>query len=528
MTLAIEAQASWVRNFNPFLPTGNSRAATRGAIYESLFLFDSIQGQERPWLATSSTWSDDNRRLSVTTREGVLWSDGTPFTAHDVAFTFRLLKSRPALDTMQVWAFLSDVVAVDDGHVDFVFSREWVPGRDQLVVVPIVPAHVWSKVEDPLLFSNPSPVATGPFTEVRRFEGQVFELGRNPRYWQEGLPKVDGLRFPAYLGNDQANLALLHDEIDWASNFVPAIERIYVKPDPEHHKYWFPPIGPTIFLYTNTARPPLDDVVVRKAISMALDRKLLVRIAVYDYTTPANPTGMAEPLARYRDPEAVAVGAKWQTFDVEGANAMLDAAGYARDEDGVRHRKDGEPLTFTLEVVAGWSDWVRGAQIMKRQIKAIGIDVNVRTYDFGAWFDRLQRGEFELSIGWSAESPSPVAIYRGLLATTTVKPLGVASPVNWHRFGLPESTALFDAFDHTTDPEEQRALAAKLQMQFVEHAPAIPLWAGPVWGAFNTKRFVGFPSKDDPYATPTLNNNGEYVFALLRIVPRATQVKVKQ
>ncbi len=84
-------------------------------------------------------------------------------------------------------------------------KRPYAPGLEDISLVPIVPRHVWERVEDPLTFANENPVATGPFTEVRRFTPQEFVLGKNPHYWQPGKPGLDALRFPAYPSNDQAS-----------------------------------------------------------------------------------------------------------------------------------------------------------------------------------------------------------------------------------------------------------------------------------------------------------------------------------
>ena len=119
--------------------------------------------------------------------------------------------------------------------MDFRFKRVFIPGADDIAAQQIVPEHVWAGLADPVTFPNEHPVGTGPFTEVLTFRSQVFELGRNPHYWQPGRPAVKALRMPALPGNDAANLALIFDEVDWAGNFVPAIDRVYVRRRPEAH-----------------------------------------------------------------------------------------------------------------------------------------------------------------------------------------------------------------------------------------------------------------------------------------------------
>ena len=186
--------------------------------------------------------------LIIKTRDNVRWSDGKPYSAYDVEFTFNLKKKFPALDGTGNWKYLKSVTAVDSNHVEFIFSRIYVPGFEVLAGQPIVPKHVWSNVDDPVKYTDPNPIGTGPFTEIVKFTNQVWELGKNPNYWQKGKPKIDKLRFPAFLSNEQATLALIKGEVDWSGNFIPAIDRIFVSKDPEHNKYWFPKSGGSIFL----------------------------------------------------------------------------------------------------------------------------------------------------------------------------------------------------------------------------------------------------------------------------------------
>ncbi|MFP2929946.1 ABC transporter substrate-binding protein [Pyxidicoccus sp. 3LG] len=323
--VSVEMHSAWVRNFNPLFAGAGSRWPTRAGVYECMEIFTPSTGKWVPWLATGHAWSEDRRTLRFTLREGVRWSDGQPFHAEDVAFTFQLMKRHAALDGGGVWRFVEDVRAEGPHTVAFHFSRIYIPGFAELAHQPIVPRHIWEKVADPVTFTNPDPVATGPFTEVRVFRNQVYELGRNPHYWQQGKPAVDALRFLAFPTNDQANLALVEGDVDWAGNFVPAVDRTFVSKDPEHHARWFPLFGSTVFLYPNTKRAPFDDVRVRKALSMGVDRERLVDIAMYGYTRPADSTALNDSYTGWRDEEA-AKGA-WVRHDVKEAARLLDEAG---------------------------------------------------------------------------------------------------------------------------------------------------------------------------------------------------------
>jgi peptide/nickel transport system substrate-binding protein len=297
------------------------------------------------------------------------------------------------------------------------------------------------------------------------------------------------------------------------------VERVFVARDPAHNRYWFPLIGSTIFLYANTTLAPFDDVRVRKALSLAIDRKLLVDVSLYGYSRPADATALSDAYASWRRPEIAAAG-DWVRHDPAAANALLDRAGYARGPDGVRRAPDGKPFRHEILCVAGWSDWVRAAQVVARGLREVGVDATVRTFDFAAWFQRLQEGRFELSLGWSVEGVTPYSFYRWLMASATVRPVGVSTAGNWHRFGNAAADRALAAFELEPDPDAQRRLVDELQRTFVEEAPAIPLYPNPSWAEFSTRRFEGFPTAEDPYAAPSPNKIPECLLVLTSLRPR--------
>lgn len=188
----------------------------------------------------------------------------------------------------------------------------------------------------------------------------------------------------------------------------------------------------------------------------------------------------------------------------------------------VRRDASGEPLRYQILTVSGWSDWVRAAQVIARGLQEIGVDASVRTYDFGAWFERVQKGDFDLSLGWSFEGPTPFTFYRCLMGSDSVRPVGETWGANWHRYGSPAADRVLDAFETAADPARQRELVRELQAIFLAEAPAIPLYPNPSWAEYNTQRFTGFPSQEDPYADPSPNkfDRGECLLVLTRLQPR--------
>ena len=511
-----EAQISWVRNFNPLSPAGAARWPTSSGIYEPLFIYNSMTGKYVPWLGLDYTWEKGNKVLKMLIRDGVNWSDGEPFSAEDVAFTFNIKRKHRALDTRDSWGYLKEVVAVSDTIVRFEFKRVYVPGFDALATQSIVAKHIWNTIDDPVKYSNPNPVGTGPFTEIIRFDSQLWELGKNPNYWQKGKPHINKLIFPTYPSNEQVTLALLSGNLDWAGAFIPAVDRVFVSKDTEHHKYWFPLTGHTTFLHTNTKDPILSDVRVRKAISYAIDRELVVKVGMYNYTEPANISGVSGPMSKWHSPY-LNQREDWTVYNPVKANMLLDNAGFIKDDTGLRYMQDGHPLELDIIIVSGWSDWIRSAQVVSQNLKNVGINAKVKTYDFGAWISRMQKGEFELAIGWAEKGTTPYALYRGMMSSEYLQPIGEIADVNWHRFGLASADSLFREYEQTSNQNEITEIIYELQHLFIEHAPSLPLFAEASWAECNTKYFSNFPSKENPYATLSPNYPPENLLVLVNL-----------
>jgi len=515
----VEQQREWVRDFNPFKPLHVSRWPTASGIYEPLMIFNIFKGAYEPWLATGYEWDETDHVVVFQLRKGVQWSDGTPFTARDVVFTFELIREFSELDADHVWSFLRRVEAREGEKVAFVFRHTFVPGLEYLAHLPIVPEHVWKDVADPVSFTNPDPVATGPYTEVLRFEDTVYELGRNPHYWQEGKPAVSVLQMPLFAGNENAVAALVSGTVDWSGNFVPNVKEQFIAADPEHRGSWSPLIGGPVFLYANVTKEPFDQVDVRKALSMAIDRERLSQEAMLGYTRPADATGVGDGQQRFKTGD-IDVDAEWIHFDPEHADKLLDEIGYPRGPSCVRRFDDGEPWSFDILVPAGWSDWIVAARIIDKEFSAVGVPVTIQPLPFAEWFERVQKGEFDLSLGYVLESATPYGSYRWLMSTRSLLPVGRSSTTNWHRFGDIGADAFLEAIEMTREEDIQQELFHQLMRQFKELAPAIPLFLGPIWGSYNSQRFVGFPNEENPYAVLSPNSQPSSLIVLTSIRPR--------
>jgi peptide/nickel transport system substrate-binding protein len=445
----------------------------------------------------------------------VVWSDGTPFSSRDVVFTFELLRRFPALDRSGVYEFLAGVKAIDPATVEFTLKRAYTPGLVTIGQQPIVAEHTWKAVADPVSFDDPTPVGTGPFTQVRRFEPAVYELERNPKYWQSGKPAVRALRVPLYRSNEEVIQALQAGTLDWASLFLPDVEKGWVAKDPTHHQYWYPDCGPTVLLLLNTQRKPFDDRNVRKAIGLALDRPRITREALSGYVPPADASGLGESQKRWKDATPAA-----EKRDLAAANSLLDAAGLGRGEGGVRVVPGAGPMRYELQLVKGWTDWVAAAGIIRENLAEAGVAVTVKALDYDEWIDGLELGRFTLGLGFGDRGPTPYQFYRGQMDPQLVRPIGTRTTADYHRFGSAEAGSLLRRFEIKSDVGELTDLSHRLQKLYVDEAPSVPLYASPLWGVSDTTRFSGFPSRFNPYGAAAPLVPPDSLLVLVQVSPR--------
>lgn len=493
LTIPREDMGTFDQNFNPF--SNPDFPMTQQAIYESMLVFNPADGTTTPWLATDWEAADDGTGITFHLRDGVKWSDGEPLVAQDVVTSFALQKEiRGGFD------YVDTVTAVDDLTVQFDFNTPFSPALLDIGQQVIAPSHIWDAQDDPSKFTNPTPVGTGPYTEVTNFQAQSFDLLKNPNYWQPEKQKIAGIRMLAFAGNDGANLAAANGDVDWAPQFIPNIDQAYVAKDPDHRFYWFPPTGSMISWQFNTTKAPFDDPNVRKALSMAVDRDQVTAIGMQGYTIPADCTGLSGAYDSWRD-ASVVDSCTWTKRDLDEAGKLLDAAGITLGADGKRVLPDGTPFAFDYSVGATSSDWVSVGNVISQNLAEIGVTVNVAARDWAEVSASYENGTFDSGIVWSNGAPTPYQFYRGVMSTETVKPVGEQSFDNYHRYGNADADALLAQFAATSDEAQQQSIMNDLQVLFAEVAPVAPLFPGPEWGAASTLRFTGWPTEDNPYAT---------------------------
>ncbi len=513
LTILAQQQGTFPRNFNPYNPSVIS--GTQGMIYETLLAYNRLDGTVKPWLAESYSMAPDARSITFHLRPNVLWSDGQPFTSDDVVFTVNLLRKYTAMDLEGIGSFVKDITAPDAHTVQVTLNKAYNPALWYLGGQTfILSKHGWTSVKgDGSQYADPNPIGTGPFV-VKSFSPQLVVLSKNPKYWQPGKPDVTELRYPAFNSNTSAELALQKGQIDWTNLFIPDIDKTYINLDKEHNHYWFPS-SDIVMLFLNLKKYPFNLLPVRQAISDSINRDQLNAVGESGYEPAANPTGLLPFNKDYMAPEYADL--KF-TQDVAKADSLLEGAGFQKGSDGIYADKNGKRLSFTLNVVSGYTDWITDCQLMARDLQSAGIKVNINTLDFDAYNNNLLTGNYDMAMLWTNPGPTPYYIYDAMLRSTNSAPIGQQATSNYERWMDPATDKLLDQYASSTDPTAQKQAIMGIEKIMVEQLPSIPLTNEPYWYQYSTSKFVGWPDAQHPYAAPgtAVYPDIEYVVLNLR------------
>lgn len=525
LTLAESNLPTFTRNYNPFITT--ALTGTLNIIHEPLMIFNGVTGELVPWLATDYSWSDDLLTLSFTIREGVQWSDGEPFTASDVAFTFNLLKTAPGVTSVSLSALVGDaayidsITSPDDSTVVFTFNRVYTPGLYELISQNIVPEHIWADVADVVAFTNETPVGTGPFTEITAFSPQSYELGKNPYYWQEGKPAFRGVVYKAFADSNAAALAMANGDIDWSNLFILDPANNFVAQDAANRYFIFEE-GPNMgILAMNIDRVPFNDVNVRRAISMAINRDQVALIGEGGVVSAPDVTGLTDFYNAWKVDDIAALG-DWMDYNPAMANQLLDDAGLARGADGIRVDANGKPMRYNVMVLPA-PNWIADLQIASENLREIGVELVVQPNpNFPEWRQTQMTGSYDMHFSIIDGNATPFRFYRNTMSSELYAPEGTASEGNYVRYNGGAADDLLVQFAAAPDVESQMAVAAELQAVFAAEVPAVPLIPLGGMGLVNTSRFTGFPTADNYYASAQPNPAffSDILLVLTQITPR--------
>jgi peptide/nickel transport system substrate-binding protein len=483
-------------NWNP-LDTGNFATGTQGLIYEPLFLYNPLSTSSNPyvpWLATAGSWNSANTVYTITVRSGVSWSDGTPLTGADVAYSINLARTNATDPYSANVATVANAVAKGNTvTVTFKGTPGYTEWQDYLWRAPVLPEHIWSKLPASQIATaaNLNPVGTGPMT-LDTYNAQEVAYQTKPDWW---ATSALGLSFKfKYLvdvvngSNDQELGQLTAGNIDWSNNFLPGINQLMQAVGGNSGytlKTYYPSTpymlsGNTVWLEPNDSKAPMNNVNFRKALAYALDPKVIAQTVYGGITQAANPTGLLPNLSSYVDQSVVKADAP--TYNPTVAKQYLAKSGY-----------NGQ--TLTLQVPDGWSDWMDATTVIKSELAAVGINVSLIYPQANARTANVTDGNFDLQLDNNAGPDStPWTYYQRVYQLPINKQQ--TSELNWERFSSPADWALVQkaATIPLSDTSQLDSIYGQLETDFFAQEPVIPLWYNGAWFQGNTEYWSDFPS----------------------------------
>jgi peptide/nickel transport system substrate-binding protein len=466
-----------VKSTNPILFSSVSEADVNGYTAFGLFSFDWLM---RPFAASESvvSWhsSEDHLYDKVILRDDLTWSDGTPITAHDVEFSFKLImtESVPVPAQRSGTDKLKYVKAYDDRTVVF-FHKESLATNDWNVNFSVIPKHIYEKTwaADPTLATSAehikyekSPISGGAYEVTSRTIGNEILLTRRESYYMvngkqvRDKPYFKTIRFRVIQEPGVALLGLKGGEVDdliltpqqWRTqtvddDFYKTCTKAYDTEWVSFHFVW------------NCANPMFADKRTRWALTYAFDHDEMLRKLRYGLDPPAN--GIFHPASPWAPPGKTA----YIKRDLDKAEKLLDESGWKdTDGDGIRDKVvDGKKIKFDFGVlVANRQDRIDICSLLKQNLKEVGIEVTVRPLDFAVLQQKLLEKSFEGAFGGWGTGTDP---------DTSDNIWGSKQERNYGSYSNPEVDRLFAAGRKEFDKEKRRQIYQKIHTLIAEDQP---------------------------------------------------------
>jgi peptide/nickel transport system substrate-binding protein len=386
-------------------------------VNEALFYTNHNSNETIPWQATGWKYSVDLRDLTITLRDGVKWSDGEPFTADDVVFTFDMLRnSAPDMvfsSAIKEWVASAEAV---DPHTVLIHLTKSGPrwaedflATGQTTRFIVVPKHIWQG-QDPKTFGDFDlakgwPVGTGPYKVVRSDSGSIV-FDRLPHWWAADTGFVKAMPVPERIIYRPATAEAMPqlfsgNEIDMGRALpVGAFEAARAR-NPALVSWntkgpvWGAPDGCTISMAFNVQTAPYGEVAVRQAIAAVVDRDQIADLSFEgSVPTALGPFSSLTGMQAYTSQlDAISKPAAGKP-DPAKAEKLLTGAGFVHGADGKWQLPGGKPWPVTI--LTQQSDPI--GPVLARQLQAAGFDAVFRPEQDSAYFNALVAGEFGTAI----------------------------------------------------------------------------------------------------------------------------------
>ena len=483
------------KTFNRLVSSRTAEDLFARLTQSTLLRLNYVTGALEPRLATSWTSSSpDGRVWTLKLRPGVVFSDGAPFSAADVQFTFRVLFDKQVASPLSTSVLVGgqpiDVRALDDSTVVLTFAEPYAPGLSLLDAIPILPRHKLEaayqagRFRDAWGLSTPVAdlVGLGPFVLTQYVPGERLVFARNPHFWGKDdrgpLPRLAGIDLQI-VPDQNAELLRLETgaadlttgparpedlaslrKLEASGQIKLANAGLTVAPD----SLWF---NLTPGAAAAKDRPWLQREELRRAISLAVDRQQLADSVFL---------GAAEPISGPITPG----NRQWSTalpppeHDVARAKSLLASIGLVdRQHNGLLEDASGRPARFSILTLQGNTTLERSVAFLAEQLRQIGLTCDVVTLEQGAMIEKYMAGAYDaMYFYFPTDSFDPA---RNLDFWLSSGDFHVWQP-HQTKPARPWEASIDDLMRREAalaDPAERVRLVGEAQKIFAEHLPAI-------------------------------------------------------
>jgi len=520
-------------------------SGARVAVFETLYMFNQIDGQLHPLLADGPyTWNDDMSVLTVNIKPEAHFNNGTPLTSRDVVVTFDTHLYVGTGLGLEYSAFIASITADGDHTVNLNLNMDNFNPLRVLEFLGRVYVLSADFIEERMAYHNnsiddfrndpwPQPVHSGPYAPIFLSNTMVV-LERDDNYWGQSSAMWGSLPAPRFLvhniygSNDATRASFAQGQIDVNQQFITNVWEMWEDGLPistflTEPPFYLPASMPAIWF--NTTRPGLDQRAVRQAIAFAIDYQQIIVAAMSGYspTFDAAPRSIAAPLEgeqRFVDNAALA-DLQWANQDIARANQVLDDAGIIdTDGDGIREW-NGENLSFTLMCPMGWNDWEASLEIVAAAGAAIGIELSTNFVETVVWTEAQQTGDFDILM--LAAAPTSISAPWSRAFQTLFVEDPNAERVFWgfHRLHDPDINDLIMRAGAETDEAVLREYFTEISRFLLEEMPLVYLMYRPwLFHTVNESVWSGFPEQGDgTNIPPQILLNGHGIGGLFNIFP---------
>jgi len=539
-------------DMNNALAIAASASGSRLTMFETLYMYNMLDGKMYPLLADGDyKWNADMTEMTIKLKKAAKWSDGTPVTAQDVAYTHEFAVKYSTNHALAFGPYIDAIEAVDDSTVVVKAAKnEEGKAKNPLMVIQflgqtyILQKDWLQKLEERNNYTEAEikkdpgedVVYSGPYGPYYADDQKVV-LIRNDNYWGKDssmwgkLPAPKYLAHQMYADNPAGEVAFKAGEVDICQQFIPNIQDLWLKDglpistyinDAPYHLSETMPTA-----WFNTSSYGLDNPVIRKAIAIAVDYDAIIANAM----TGQSPTFAKVPRSIMNPTDAEqamydkskVAHLQWVGNDIEGAKKMLDEAGIV-DTDGDGWREyNGKKLSYNACCPNGWTDWMAAIEIVAAAGEKIGIEITTMFPEWSVYqtvVTAANQDQYDIfMMGTDGSSPTqPWARLRQLMSSEFIGVEGNWSG-NYGHYSNPRIDELIKLIPTETDPAKLKEYYTEAVEIYLTEVPSFSLMYRPAFfHSVNESVWTNYPELNDGNNVPPTNFiNGYGIYGLYQI-----------